>query len=145
LNTDEVRMGETTLHGSCLCGAVTYMAKGTEKRAYHCHCRRCRKATGTGHASNLFLQPGTLQFLSGESLVRSYKVPEAARFTNVFCSECGSRVARQTPGSDTVLLPLGSLDDEPALKPQAHIFTDSRAGWSCSGDDLPTFPEMPPT
>jgi hypothetical protein len=59
-------MSQTTLKGSCLCGAVTYEASGEPKRFYHCHCSRCRKATGTGHASNLFLQPGTLRWLSGE-------------------------------------------------------------------------------
>ena len=54
-------MTQTTLSGSCLCGAVRYEATGEPKRFVHCHCSRCRKATGTGHASNLFLQPGALR------------------------------------------------------------------------------------
>lgn len=52
-------MTQATLTGSCLCGAVKYEATGVATRFLHCHCSRCRKATGTGHASNLFLQPGT--------------------------------------------------------------------------------------
>jgi hypothetical protein len=59
-------MSQTTLKGSCLCGAVKYEVTGEPRRFYHCHCSRCRKATGTGHASNLFLQPGALKWLSGE-------------------------------------------------------------------------------
>jgi hypothetical protein len=75
-----------TLTGSCLCGAVKYEVAGEAQRFYHCHCARCRKATGTGHASNLFLQPGALSWLSGQEHIRTFKVPEAVRFTNQFCA-----------------------------------------------------------
>lgn len=136
-------MTQTTLKGSCLCGAVKYEVTGEPTRFMHCHCSRCRKATGTGHASNLFVQPGTLKWLSGEDQVRSFKVPEARRFTNTFCATCGGRVPRQAPGGDVVLVPAGSLDMEPPIKPQARIFTAWRASWSCSGDGLDAYPEMP--
>ncbi|MDE2305060.1 MAG: GFA family protein [Gammaproteobacteria bacterium] len=133
-----------TLSGSCLCGAVKFEMTGEARRFYHCHCMRCRKATGTGHASNLFLQPGSLRWISGEEHLRSFKVPEAQRFTNQFCSICGARVARQPAGSDIVIAPAGSLDDEIPLQPQARIFAASRSNWSCAGDDLPTYPEYAP-
>jgi len=136
-------MSTSTVRGSCLCGSVQYELRGEPKKFYHCHCKRCRKATGTGHASNLFLQPGSLTWLKGEELVRSYKVPEAQRFTNSFCSNCGGRVPRYVKEADAVILPAGSLDGEPPIRPQARIFWDSRADWSCAGDGLPTFPEYP--
>jgi len=136
-------MTETRLKGSCLCGAVTYEVTGEAKRFYHCHCSRCRKATGTGHASNLFLQPGRLMLLSGEEQVRAYKVPEALRFTNVFCATCGGRLPRQA-AADVVVIPAGSLDVEPPMKPQGRIYQASRTGWSCSGDGLPEYPESVP-
>jgi hypothetical protein len=44
---------------------VKYEVAGEAKRFYDCHCSRCRKATGTGHASNLFLQPAALRWLIG--------------------------------------------------------------------------------
>jgi hypothetical protein len=65
--------------GSCLCGAVKYEVAGEAKRFYHCHCSRCRKATGTGHASNHFLQPAALRWLIGQEHIRAFKVPEAKR------------------------------------------------------------------
>ena len=80
--------------GSCLCGAVQYEISGEAARFYHCHCRRCRKATGTGHASNLMIKPEHISWLKGEELIASYKVPEAERFTNRFCSQCGSSMPR---------------------------------------------------
>jgi len=86
-------MTERTLKGSCLCGAVRYTVTGEPQRFYHCHCSRCRKATGTGHATNLFVK-GRLTWDSGEELIRRYKPPQAERFTNAFCTSCGARVPR---------------------------------------------------
>lgn len=137
-------MAVSTLKGSCLCGAVKYEVSGEPKRFYHCHCTRCRKATGTGHASNLFIQPGELKWLSGTEQIRSFRVPEARRFANSFCAICGARLPRQAKDSDMVMIPAGSLDDAAPIKPQARIFSGSRASWSCSGDELPLYPEYAP-
>jgi len=134
----------SVLKGSCLCGAVKYEATGEPKRFYHCHCSRCRKVTGTGHASNLFLQPAALTWLGGEELIRTFKVPEAKRFTNNFCAQCGSRLPRQAKDSDMVMIPAGSLDDTAPIGPQARIFSESRASWSCVDGEIPVYPEMPP-
>lgn len=138
-------MAEITVQGSCLCGAVKYEARGEATRFYHCHCSRCRKATGTGHASNLFLQPGVLTWLCGEDEIRSFKVPTAKRFTNHFCGICGSRVPRVSKEPAFVLIPAGSLDQEPPIGPQGRIFFGSRAQWSCAGDGLAAYPEYPPS
>jgi len=135
-------MAIKTLSGSCLCGAVRYTASGEAQKFYHCHCSRCRKATGTGHASNLFLK-GTLTWDSGEDLVRTYKLPEAERFSNTFCSTCGGRVPRFIEQYGMVFIPAGSLDDEPDISPQAHIFMGSRASWSCHEEEVAEFDAYP--
>ena len=137
-------MSKSTLRGSCLCGAVRYEVTGEPKRFYHCHCSRCRKTTGTGHASNLFLQPGALRWLGGEEQVREFKLPEATRFGNSFCATCGSRLPRQAKGTDFVLIPAGSLDVATPIEPQARIFFQSRTSWSCTDDTIPAYPELPP-
>jgi hypothetical protein len=137
-------MAQSTLKGSCLCGTVKYEVTGEPKRFYHCHCSRCRKVSGTGHASNLFLQPAALTWLSGEELIRTFKVSEAKRFFNSFCAQCGSRLPRQMTGSDFVMVPAGSLDDAAPIRPQARIFSESRVSWSCTDGELPVYPELPP-
>ena len=136
-------MTSPTFRGSCLCGAVQYEISGEPTKFYHCHCQRCRKATGTGHASNLLVKPGSIKWLKGEELIKGYKVPEAIRFTNRFCSVCGGRVPRYAKEIDTIVIPAGSLDGDPTIRPQARIFWDSRADWSCSDDGLPTYSEYP--
>lgn len=133
-------METKTLTGSCLCGAVRYTVRGEPQRFYHCHCSRCRKATGTGHASNLFVA-GTLEWDAGEALVRRFKLPTAQRFTNAFCTECGGRVPRVLGDTGPVMVPAGSLDDDPGMPADARIFQGSRAPWSCAGDPIPVFDE----
>ena len=137
-------MSHTELAGSCLCGAIRYAVSGTAVRFYHCHCSRCRKATGTGHASNLLVTPADgIHWLAGSDLIASYRLPEAKRFRNCFCTRCGGPVPRVIPELDGVLIPAGTLDCAPPFAPQARIFYDSRVDWSCAGDGLPVYPEYP--
>ncbi len=137
-------MTEIDIQGSCLCGAVRYRLQGEVQRFYHCHCQRCRKTTGSAHASNILVTPlASLTWLGGEQLLGRYKVPEAERFYNCFCTRCGSPLPRVVPELQGVLVPAGTLDAEPPVRPGGRIFWDSRADWSCSGDDLPVYPEYP--
>lgn len=137
-------MTDTTLTGSCLCGAVQYEISGAAQRFYHCHCQRCRKLTGSGHASNLLVTPeACLTWLAGEELLKCYKVPEAERFYNCFCSQCGSPMPRVVPELGGVIISAGTLNDEPPIEPGGRIFWDSRAQWSCSDDALPVHAEYP--
>ena len=133
-------MNDIELKGSCLCGAIAYTATGEETRFYHCHCSRCRKVTGTGHASNLFVT-GKLNWQKGEELLTSYTPPGATRFRNRFCSVCGSRMPRFDQSHGTVFIPAGSLDCEPRMQPEARIFFGSRAQWSCHDTGIPEFEE----
>lgn len=138
-------MTQIIFTGGCLCGSVQYEIHGDPQRFYHCHCKRCRKATGTGHASNMLIKPGTLKWIKGEALIKCYKVPEAKRFTNCFCSNCGGRLPRYVKETDMIVIPAGSLDSDPIIKPQARIFWDSRAHWSCGGDGVPVHAEYAPS
>jgi len=138
-------MVDKNVTGSCLCGAVQYTVTGEALRFYHCHCQRCRKTTGTGHASNLVITPeNALRWVKGEDMLQRYDVPEAERFYNRFCKQCGSPMPRAVPELDAVIIPAGSLDCEPPMSPNGRIFWDSRASWSCSADGLPTYAEYPP-
>ena len=138
---------QQTFTGHCLCGAVSYQLDGEIKKFYHCHCERCRRATGTGHATNMMILPASpekIRWVKGEDLITRFKVPEAERFTNSFCKLCGGRVPRYAADMDMVVIPAGSLDSDPVTLPQARIFWDSRVNWACDAGDLPVYSEYPP-
>ena len=52
--------------GSCICGSISYTITGEPHKFFHCYCMRCRKSSGTGHASNILLKPNTVTWEEGE-------------------------------------------------------------------------------
>lgn len=122
--------------GSCQCGAVAYEALGRFEAFYLCHCARCRKDTGSAHASNLFSSTAELRWLSGREDVRIHRVP-GTRHVKSFCVHCGSPVP--TVDGATLLVPAGSLDVDPEIAPTAHIFCDDAAPWDEGLERVPRF------
>jgi hypothetical protein len=131
--------------GSCLCGAVAYEASGQPTVMQHCHCLRCRRARAAAHGSNLFYKEAQFRWRRGQEQVREYKLPEARFYTTAFCRQCGAAVPRVSSERGIVVIPAGTLDTDPPIKPQRHIFTNYRAPWVEINDSLPQFAEGPPT
>jgi hypothetical protein len=136
-------MDPERLKGSCLCGAVTYELWAPFLRFAHCHCSRCRKATGSAHATNLYTSPERFRWTSGTEQMVRYDLPTAKGFATTFCRQCGSPLPHLTRSGREVVVPAGSLDSEPSIRPTARIFFESAAGWGCAGGDLPHFSEYP--
>ena len=126
--------------GSCLCGEVRYELTQTPVWSHHCHCSRCRKTSGGAYATNSFVPLDAFRYLQGETHLRSYKPPQAERFTHVFCNLCGSTLPFRNEARGLVGVPMGSLDDDPGLTPRAHIFVESKAPWFSITDALPQHP-----
>ena len=136
---------EDLVHGSCLCGVVTYQVTEPFKLAHNCHCSRCRHGRAAAHSSNGFLSYDGVQFLSGKDRLKSYKAPDARYFTQVFCEVCSSLMPRRDAERGITVIPMGSLYDDPEIKPVRHIFVDYKAEWHDITDNLPQFPEGPPS
>ncbi|MEA2625511.1 MAG: hypothetical protein QOD06_1556 [Candidatus Binatota bacterium] len=134
------------VRGSCLCGGVAYEIDAPiSGPIINCHCSRCRKGRAAAHASNLFVDPARFRWLRGEDQLSSYKVPDAERFTQVFCRTCGSPVPRMhAGGTRPVAIPAGSLDDDPGIREEMHIFVGSKAPWYEIADALPQHETYPP-
>ena len=121
------------ISGSCLCGEVTFVVSG-EVSAFHlCHCSRCRRSTGTAHASNIFTKPENITWLSGTENIRRYEHPTAETFAKQFCSRCGSGLPYINRPGTALVIPAGSLKGDPGVTPQDNIFWGSRVQWYDEG------------
>ena len=129
--------------GSCICGSVKYEISGEFRFFFHCYCSRCRKSTGTGHASNVILHPEAAAWTAGEELIGSYKVADAQRYRTVFCKNCGSPLPRVAPDLSIAVIPAGTLDNYPDIEPTGRIFCGSKADWACDTTGLPAWDEYP--
>ena len=115
--------------GSCLCGSVTFELIGEVDGFYLCHCLRCRRSTGSAHASNIFTKPENIKWLSGEDLIKRYELPEVDRFMKQFCSKCGSGVPYVNRLRTKLVIPAGSLTEQFEAPPGQNIFWESKAKW----------------
>lgn len=124
--------------GSCLCGAARFEVAGTFERFFLCHCRHCRKDTGSAHAANLFSTSATLRWICGEEKTRQFNLP-GTRHSRCFCGNCGSALPMLQMEGKLLVVPAGSLDSALAIKPDAHLFTASRAEWDHALETVPGF------
>jgi hypothetical protein len=127
------------IRGSCLCGTVRYEISGPFSYASNCHCGQCRKAHGAAFASYGVLPSASLTYLSGREAIQSFASSPTA--TRTFCRHCGSNLEWRGNGTpERTGIALGTLDDDPGIRPQRHIHVASGAPWFAITDDLPQFP-----
>lgn len=119
----------STLTGSCLCESVRYEVSSNFNKLNLCHCKQCQRETGSAHASNLFVDPGSFRWLEGRELVKRYDVPGRS-ISNAFCTECGSKLPYKSRAGNSMVVPAGTLDESLAEMPAiANIFWKERANW----------------
>lgn len=130
------------LTGSCLCSAIAYEISGLLTQALNCHCSMCRKAQGSAYRTRARVRTADFRFTRGEELVTYYESSPGNR--RGFCRVCGSPIHTRFDSTPDVLgLPLGSLDQDPGVKPGFHVFVGSKAPWHEITDGLPQYRELP--
>ena len=112
--------------GGCACSAVRFRATGKPKWVSHCHCRDCRRNTGTAlvtwagfPAERFAVTAGTPHtFHSSPGVVRR------------FCGACGTPLTYEGARWPTEIhLHVGAFDDPEPFAPQGHAFAEERVSW----------------
>jgi hypothetical protein len=128
------------LNGKCLCGAVHYEVKDEFVYALNCHCSQCRRATGSAFKPFAGIERDKLRLVLGEKDVLIFGEQHNH---DAHCARCGSLLYSVVREGEWVHVTLGTLVDEPGIKPTAHIFVGSKAPWFTITDDLPQHQELP--
>lgn len=136
-------MTSSKVTGSCLCGKVSYEISGNLGIFQYCHCSRCRKFTGSAHAANLLVFPEQFKWLFGEELVGRFEPKETKHFATSFCKCCGSSLPWLGKSKKAVVIPAGTLDADPEIKPFQNIFWGSKAEWYKEANELVKYEELP--
>ncbi|PSJ62219.1 GFA family protein [Pseudaminobacter soli (ex Li et al. 2025)] len=138
--TSETSGTTRMLTGGCLCRAVKYEVADAFRYAMNCHCSNCRRTTGSAFKPFAGIERDRLRITEGEGAVSIYG-DEAAH--DVHCSTCGSLLYSVVREATYVHVAMGTLMDEPSIRPSMHIFVGSKAKWHEITDDLPQFQEFP--
>ena len=136
-------MENNKISGSCLCGKVSYQFEGPIRIFQYCHCTRCRKFTGSAHASSILIDPPNFEWLSGEEHVGRFELPEAKHYATSFCKHCGSSLPWLTQSGKTVIVPAGTLDDDPQARPIHNVYYADRAPWYVDAGSLIKYDVLP--
>jgi hypothetical protein len=130
------------IRGSCLCGAVRYELDGGAMFINHCHCSMCRKVHGAAFGSFLHADGTRFRWTAGEDRVRRHDSSPGNQ--RAFCSVCGSNLPVLEEAGAHVIIPAGTLDDDPGLRPIVHFHVASKAPWHEITDEVPQFDTFPP-
>ncbi len=135
-------MAHTILHGGCLCGSVRYEIRAPLGTAEHCHCSMCRKAHGAAFSTNALVATEALVVTSGVEFISKYQ--SSTNRKKCFCSKCGSQLfIRRLDKPAFTVVTLGTIDDDPQVRPERHVFVASKAPWHDIADALPRFKIYP--
>lgn len=125
------------IKGSCLCGDVTFEITGAPSSLSYCHCSRCRKAAGVFSAV-LVGKAEDLKVISGEDAIAKYRAEPNGKFDRCFCKHCGTSLGDMASG-DIYVVAASALDDDPGIRPVAHIHCASKPDWYEILDDVQKF------
>ena len=127
------------LSGRCLCGAVEYEVADAFGYALNCHCSQCRRATGAAFKPFAGIERNKLRIKRGETNLLIYGDGDGEGAHDAHCRKCGSLLYSVVREGKFVHVTLGTLVDEPSIRPTAHIFVGSKAAWYTIADDLPQY------
>lgn len=126
------------LRGRCECRATAYAVEDDVLYALNCHCSNCRASTGAAFKPFVAVARDKLVVTQGGDSLLVWGEPDG---NTTRCGICGSLLF-SVVDENRIHVALGSLVDEPSLKPTAHIFVGSKAPWHEILDDLPQHEEL---
>ena len=131
------------MKGSCHCGTVAYEAAQIEPPIGHCHCITCRKTHSAAYNTTARVVREKFRWIRGEDRLSAYESsPGKKRY---FCSVCGCHIVAMREEQPHVILRLGTLDEDPGIRPQCHIWRAHDVPWLADGPELASYQEWPPT
>jgi hypothetical protein len=104
--------------------------------ALNCHCSGCRRATGAAFKPFAGIEAGKLAVTKGEENLLIFG--DAAGH-DAHCRLCGSLLYSLVREGAFVHVAMGTLMDDPSIRPAAHIFVGSKAAWFTITDGLPQY------
>ncbi len=122
--------------GRCLCGRVTFTARGEPRWVAHCHCESCRRATSSAIATYAGFTTANVEW-TGE---RPAEYRSSPGVTRRFCRTCGSPMSFEGERwPDEIHLFLPSFDQPETFQPTCHVHVEEQLSWLHVADKLPRY------
>lgn len=139
-------MGDPAFKGSCLCGDTSYIASSLPTELSLCHCKNCRRHSGSAFSAWLDLPTSSLTIRTKHAMLE--QTSDLAKRSS--CSQCGTPLFMQYHCiPDTVSVGAGTVEEESLTEKLSgrtnHIFVAEKASWfTIPNDGLPRYEKFPP-
>ena len=130
----EPQSTDRVLSGRCECRAVRYIVADAFLYSANCHCSNCRASTGSAFKPFAGIEREKLEIVEGAETLLVWGDDDA---NHTRCGICGSLLYSVVRDGAYVHVALGSLIDDPTIRPTEHIFVGSKASWFSITDQLP--------
>jgi hypothetical protein len=130
------KSNERILAGECYCRAVRYTVADAFAYAGNCHCSNCRRTTGSAFKPFAGIIRDKFSVVKGDDNLMIFG---DERGHDAHCRRCGSLLYSVVRDGAFVHVAMGTLVDDPSIRPTKHIFVGSKAPWFTITDDLPQY------
>lgn len=130
--------------GGCLCGRLRFRLKTDPIAVNCCHCRDCRRRSGSAFAVNAMIEATRIEQVGG-AWNAADQLGTAVGSRQWRCAECGVLLFtdHRLFGDAMRFVRVGALDEGWRLPPDTHFFTRDKFPWVTIPADMARFETLP--
>jgi hypothetical protein len=127
------------LIGGCSCGQVRYQLLEKPMRVHCCHCTDCQRHTGSAFVLNAIIETSAIKILRGK--LRAVPVRRAYGPHDIYrCPKCNVALWSDYGHRPQIrFVRVGTLDDPSVIRPDIHIYTETKVPWLKLPKGTPAF------
>ena len=136
--TDRV---EITYQGGCGCGRIRYRLRRAPLYVHCCHCHWCQRESGSAFALNAIIESHEVEVLKQSPVLIDLPTASGRGQQMARCSECQLALWSHYSGLGKQLsfIRVGTLDQPNQIKPDIHIYLESKQDWFQVPDAMPSY------
>lgn len=118
---------EERYQGGCRCGRTRFTARGAPRFVAHCHCKSCRRATGSAFSTWVGFRDEQIEW-RGEDRALFASSPGVKRG---FCQARGTPLSYQGERwAGETHVTLGAFDKPEDFSPKGDVYTEEALPWA---------------
>lgn len=129
--------------GGCTCRQVRYRLTTQPLFVHCCHCRWCQRESGSAFALNAMIEADRVQLVEGDVVVVDTPTQSGKGQRVSRCPWCKIALWSNYAGAGDAIrfVRVGTLDEPQRLRPDIHIYTQSKQPWVVLPPNVPAAAE----
>lgn len=118
----------------CCCGAVAVTVEGDPALQGICHCKNCKRRTGTAFGWSSYFKASQVIGTTGET--KCYRIDGPHRQERFFCATCGTTLHWRTSAFEGLVgIAGGCFVEDPLPEPKVTVSNQGLCAWLTLPED----------